>query len=95
MQVVGLGSEDVPAGIVHAPLTVMPSTFPRASFEKAKQAATLFNTLIDRVSQDSDYLQETLALAAKYDDFTVCIQTPIICSSFRTLHLKLTWPPVL
>ena len=59
--------------IVHAPLTVRPSHFPKASFEKAKAAATVFNSLIDCVSQDSEYLQKTLALAAKYDDFTVCL----------------------
>ena len=31
----------------------------------------LFNTLIDRVSQDEEYLQTTLRPAAEYDDFTV------------------------
>ena len=71
LQVVGAGSDDVPVAIVHAPLTVRPSRFPRASFEKAKRAATVFNSLIDRVSRDSDYLQKTLALAAEHDDFTV------------------------
>jgi hypothetical protein len=38
---------------------------------KAKRAATVFNTLIDRVSRDAEYLQNTLALAADHDEFTV------------------------
>ena len=63
----------MPVAIVHAPLTVRPSRFPKASFEKAKKAATVFNSLIDRVAQDSEYLQKTLGLAARYDDFTVCL----------------------
>lgn len=71
LQVVGLGSEETPVAVVHAPLTTRPSHFPRASFNKAKRAATVFNTLIDRVSRDSSYLQKTLAMAAEYDDFTV------------------------
>ena len=72
LQVVGLGREDVPSvGIVHAPLAVMPMPFPRASFMKAKRAATVFNKLIDRVSLDAQYLQSTLAAAAQFDDFTV------------------------
>lgn len=52
-------------------MAVMPTPFPRASFTKAKRAAIVFNTLIDRVSRDDSYLQKTLALAAEYDDFTV------------------------
>lgn len=69
---VGLGKEGVSSSaIVHAPVTVRPTPFPRKSFEKAKKAATVFNLLIDRVASDDDYLQKTLALAAKHDDFTV------------------------
>lgn len=78
-QVVGFGSEEVPVAIVHAPLTVRPTPFQKASFEKAKRAATVFNKLIDHVAQDSDYLQKTLALAAKYDDFTVRRTYDSIC----------------
>ena len=71
-KVVGLGRENVTStAIVHAPVTLQPTPFPRASFQKAKQAAGLFNLLIDRVAQDDEYLQKTLALAAEYDEFTV------------------------
>lgn len=67
----GAGVADKPLAIIHAPLTVLPTQFPRGSFEKAKAAMQLFNTLIDRVSQDEEYLQTTLRPAAEYDDFTV------------------------
>lgn len=67
----GAGVADKPLATIHAPLTVLPTQFPRGSFEKAKAAMQLFNTLIDRVSQDEEYLQTTLRPAAEYDDFTV------------------------
>ena len=66
-----MGGDEKEVALVHAPLTVRPTPFPRASFEKAKRAATVFNTLIDRVSREAEYLQKTLALAAEHDDFTV------------------------
>lgn len=31
---------------------------------------TLFSTLVDRISLDEDYLEQTLAVAASGDDFT-------------------------
>lgn len=68
--IVGAGVADKPLATVHAPLTVLPTQFPRGSFEKAKAAMQVFNTLIDRVSRDEDYLQTTLRPAAEYDDFT-------------------------
>ena len=39
--------------------------------EQARAAATAFNTLMDRVAADADYLEATLAAAAEYDEFTV------------------------
>ena len=71
MQIVGAGISEKPLATMHAPLTVLPAPFPRKSFDKAKAAMQLFNTLIDRVSQDDQYLQTTLRPAAEYDDFTV------------------------
>ncbi|KAK9839464.1 hypothetical protein WJX81_003695 [Elliptochloris bilobata] len=68
--VVGLGDPEVPVALVHAPLTIAPVPFPREAFQRAKDAATVFNTLIDCVAADDEYLRRTLALAARYDDFT-------------------------
>lgn len=70
-QLVGVGPPAPEAAVVHAPLAVLPAPFPAASFRKACEAATAFNSLIAAVAADSEYLQRTLAPAAKYDDFTV------------------------
>ena len=71
MQLVGAGDESRPRAAVHAPLSVLPVPFPRASFEKAKAAMRIFNKLIDRVSRDGAYLKATLQAASEFDDFTV------------------------
>ena len=71
MQVVGLGLEDPACAVCHAPLTVLPTPFPSDSFAKAKRAMTVFNYVMDSVSRDADYLQQTLKAAAQHDDFTV------------------------
>ena len=71
LQIVGAGVPDKPSATVHAPLTVLPTHFPQDSFQKAKAAMQVFNTLIDKVSQDDEYLQTTLQSAAEYDEFTV------------------------
>ena len=67
----GAGDPDKPLAVVHAPLTVLPTPFPEKSFWKAVGSMTAFNTLIDNVSRDDEYLQTTLRPAAEYDDFTV------------------------
>jgi Eukaryotic glutathione synthase, ATP binding domain len=71
-QVVGLGLEEVPCAVVHAPVAVLPTQFPRSAFLRAKEVMPLLNSLADAVSQDDDYLQRTLTPAAQYDPFTVC-----------------------
>ena len=76
MQVYGAGRSELPAALVHAPLAVFPVAYPRASYEKAQAAMPVFNLLIDRISRDGEYLQETLAPAAEFDDFTVSFRTP-------------------
>jgi len=38
---------------------------------QARAAARAFNTLLDRVAADAEYLEATLAAAAEYDGFTV------------------------
>ncbi|CAL5223694.1 g6247 [Coccomyxa viridis] len=70
MQLVGLGDDGRPRAAVHAPISVLPVPFPRDSFEKAKKAMQIFNTLIDRVSRDGAYLRSTLRAAAEFDEFT-------------------------
>lgn len=71
MQIVGAGVPDKPLAVMHAPLTVLPTPFPEKSFRKAVGSMRAFNTLIDNVSRDDEYLQSTLRPAAEYDEFTV------------------------
>jgi Eukaryotic glutathione synthase, ATP binding domain len=68
---VSAGVEAPEAAVVHAPVSVLPTPFPRRSFTQAVAAMPAFNSLIDRVSRDEQYLHQTLAPAAQYDDFTV------------------------
>ena len=70
-QLVGAGVGKLPAATMHAPLALLPVAYPAATFLRAKAAATAFNLMIDRVSQDEAYLREVLAAAAQHDDFTV------------------------
>ncbi|CAK9215967.1 unnamed protein product [Sphagnum troendelagicum] len=56
-------------GLVHAPFSLLPSPFPRQAFSQAIELAPLFNLLADRVSQDAEFLQQTLARTRKADHF--------------------------
>lgn len=69
-QVYGAGIPDIPSAIVHAPFSLLPVAYPRPTFLKAKHAALAFNTTIDAVSRDDDYLRRVLAPASRYDEFT-------------------------
>lgn len=58
------------SSLVHAPLSATPAPLPRRAFEAAAAAATHFNSLAAAVSRDEEWLEETLAAAARADDFT-------------------------
>jgi glutathione synthetase len=60
-------------GIVHVPLSLLPTPFSRAAFTQALDLATHYNTLVDRVSQDTQFLHEALAQTRKADRFTARI----------------------
>ncbi len=81
LQIVGAGVPDLSWATMHAPLALLPVAYPRETFLKAKQAAEVFNLMIDRVAQDEDYLQQVLAAAAQYDDFTVGAAVPVLTES--------------
>jgi glutathione synthase len=53
----------------HAPLSLLPNSFPRESFEYMKNIQPIFSTLIDKVSRDKDFIMSTLYQAAQSDDF--------------------------
>ncbi|CAI9580594.1 unnamed protein product, partial [Staurois parvus] len=52
-----------------APFTLLPSPVPRSLFEQAKSVQEDFNLLVDRLSQNPTFLEQTLASAMKVDDF--------------------------
>ncbi|RLV83679.1 hypothetical protein DV515_00016418, partial [Chloebia gouldiae] len=54
----------------YAPFTLLPSAVPRALFEQAYAVQQDFNLLVDAVSQNKEFLEQTLASTIKVDDFT-------------------------
>lgn len=57
-------------GLVHVPLSLLPTAFPREAFAQALELATHYNTLVDNVSQDTSFLREALAQTRRADPFT-------------------------
>ncbi|MGH0124492.1 UNVERIFIED_CONTAM: hypothetical protein FKN15_077177 [Acipenser sinensis] len=47
--------------VSYAPFTMFPSPVPRPLFEQAKQVQRDFNLLVDRISQDTEFLEQALA----------------------------------
>uniref|UniRef100_A0A672ZL99 Glutathione synthetase n=1 Tax=Sphaeramia orbicularis TaxID=375764 RepID=A0A672ZL99_9TELE len=56
--------------VTYTPLTLFPTSVPKAVFLQALAVQTHYNTLVDRISQDSDFLKEALASTIEVDDFT-------------------------
>ncbi|KAJ4719526.1 Glutathione synthetase [Melia azedarach] len=57
-------------GMNHAPFALLPLPFPESHFSEACELAPIFNELIDRVSLDAKFLQESLSRTKKVDAFT-------------------------
>ncbi|OIV95121.1 hypothetical protein TanjilG_21511 [Lupinus angustifolius] len=57
-------------GLVHAPISLLPTPFPESHWRQASELAPIFNELVDRVSLDGKFLQESLSRAKKADKFT-------------------------
>ena len=54
----------------HAPVSMLPTPFSRDKFQEALRLAQPFNELVHLISQDSDFILNSLELTAKGDDFT-------------------------
>jgi len=54
----------------HAPISLVPTPFPRAAFEHARALQPAFNRLVHAVSRDRAFLDEVVASLAGVDDFT-------------------------
>ncbi|XP_017971936.1 PREDICTED: glutathione synthetase, chloroplastic isoform X2 [Theobroma cacao] len=48
-------------GMVHAPIALLPMSFPKSHWKQACELAPIFNELIDRVSLDGKFLQDSLS----------------------------------
>ncbi|KAJ4968936.1 hypothetical protein NE237_015637 [Protea cynaroides] len=57
-------------GMVHSPFSLLPKPFPQFHWQQACQLAPLFNELVDRVSLDGEFLQESLSRTKEVDVFT-------------------------
>ncbi|XP_074311535.1 glutathione synthetase, chloroplastic [Silene latifolia] len=57
-------------GMVHAPISLLPMSFPESHWRQACELAPIFNELFDRVSLDAKFLQESLERTRKADNFT-------------------------
>ncbi|XP_037101869.1 glutathione synthetase-like isoform X3 [Syngnathus acus] len=56
--------------VTYAPITLFPTPVPRALFLQGVAVQTHYNTLVDKISQDPDFLEEALASTITVDDFT-------------------------
>ncbi|KAK2976819.1 hypothetical protein RJ640_002218, partial [Escallonia rubra] len=57
-------------GMVHAPFALLPLSFPESHYRQACELAPIFNELVDRVSLDGNFLQDSLSRTKKVDPFT-------------------------
>lgn len=57
-------------GLVHLPFSLLPPPLPESYWKQACELAPLFNELVDRVSLDGKFLQESLSRTKKADEFT-------------------------
>ncbi|CAN6482624.1 unnamed protein product [Victoria cruziana] len=57
-------------GLVHAPFSLLPTSFPHDYWRQACDLAPIFNELVDRVSLDGAFLQQSLSRTKKVDAFT-------------------------
>ncbi|XP_073100259.1 glutathione synthetase, chloroplastic isoform X1 [Elaeis guineensis] len=57
-------------GLVHAPFALLPMPFPKGHWRQACELAPIFNELVDRVSLDGKFLQDSLSRTKEVDAFT-------------------------
>ena len=53
----------------HAPVTLVPSTFPQSSFQYVEQMQPLINRMVDKIARDREFLTRCLEPVAESDDF--------------------------
>ncbi|XP_023259478.1 glutathione synthetase [Seriola lalandi dorsalis] len=56
--------------VTYAPFTLFPTPVPKDVFLQALAVQTYYNTLVDQISRDTDFLRDALASTIAVDDFT-------------------------
>mmetsp|Transcript_17200 Transcript_17200/g.29728 ORF Transcript_17200/g.29728 Transcript_17200/m.29728 type:complete len:486 (-) Transcript_17200:408-1865(-) len=92
-----------PGSYVHPPFSLTPSPVPRTLFKQAYELAEDFNLLVHRVSQDREFLYETLEPCRQGDEFTATLldilkesesfespQQPIVLGVHRSDYMAAT-----
>jgi len=74
---------------IHAPFTLFPSSFPKSDFDFVSKLQPHINVLMLRVSQDYDFLCESLQSVADVDDF-MKKQLDIFKQSFSVSGMETT-----
>jgi glutathione synthase len=64
------GGATMPAVFTHAPVSLLPTPFPRGAFELAVEVSPFFAELSDLVSRDHAFLETTLSGVLETDAFT-------------------------
>ncbi|XP_078092205.1 glutathione synthetase-like [Mustelus asterias] len=65
----------------YAPFSLFPSPVPKKLFTQAHEVQQDFNVLVDRMSQDSEFLTKALAITVEADEFTAglfCIYKQVL-----------------
>lgn len=57
-------------GYITAPISLLPQAYPSLQFRMATLLAAPFNILVDRISNDATFLQETLSDVRNVDEYT-------------------------
>ncbi|KAJ4877686.1 hypothetical protein Rs2_42704 [Raphanus sativus] len=57
-------------GMMHAPIALLPTPFPESYWNQACEVAPIFNELVDRISLDGKFIQDSLSRTKKADVFT-------------------------
>jgi len=67
-------------GLMHAPFALFPTSFPESKWKQACDLAPIFNELVDRVSLDANFLQESLSRSVLTSNSLHCCSVIIITS---------------
>jgi glutathione synthase len=60
---------DIPTQVIAAPLSLLPTPFPRPAYVQAKSIQRLYNALYARVAMDWEFLDGIMEQVAPVDDF--------------------------